>query len=61
MRIPKPDAALIERIIQNDRNAQFQLFEMTKGMLYSSCYRILSDEEEAHNILKDVYVAIFQK
>ncbi|WP_339925989.1 RNA polymerase sigma factor [uncultured Cyclobacterium sp.] len=60
MSIPKPDATLIKRINQNDRNAQFQLFEMTKGMLYSTCFRILSDEEEAHDILQDVYVAVFQ-
>ncbi|EPR69327.1 RNA polymerase sigma factor [Cyclobacterium qasimii] len=60
MSIPKPDAALIKRINQNDRNAQFQLFEMTKGMLYSTCYRILSDEEEAHDVLQEVYVDVFQ-
>ncbi|AEL23940.1 RNA polymerase sigma factor [Cyclobacterium marinum] len=60
MSIPKPDATLIKKINQNDRNAQFQLFEMTKGMLYSTCFRIIGDEEEAHDILQEVYVEVFQ-
>jgi len=56
----KLDSDLIQKILQQDRSAQFQLFELTKRMLYSICYRILVDEEEAHDVLQDAYVEIFQ-
>lgn len=56
----KLDSNLIQKILQQDRSAQFQLFELTKGMLYSICYRILVDEDEANDVLQDAYVEIFQ-
>ena len=41
--------------------AQFRLFELTSGMLYSTCFRIINDEDEANDVLQDAYVEIFQK
>lgn len=52
---------LITKVINNDRSAQFQLFELTKGMLFSTCFRILNDEEKANDALQDAYVEVFQK
>ncbi|UZD24662.1 RNA polymerase sigma factor [Algoriphagus halophytocola] len=57
----KLDTNLIKNILQGDRTAQFRLFELTKEMLYSTCYRIISDEDEANDALQDSYVEIFQK
>lgn len=51
---------LISQVILQDRKAQFQLFELTKQMIYSLVYRVLNDEDEAHDVLQDSYVEIFQ-
>ncbi|RAI91924.1 RNA polymerase sigma factor [Algoriphagus yeomjeoni] len=61
MNLQKLDTHLIKSVLKGDRSAQFQLFELTKGMLYSACYRILNDEDEANDVLQDSYVEIFQK
>ena len=61
MNTQKLDSHLITNILNGDRSAQFQLFELTKGMLYSTCYRIVNDEDEASDVLQDSYVEIFQK
>lgn len=60
MGIQKLNSELINKVIQQDRSAQFQLFELTKNMLYSICYRVLANEEEANDVLQDSYVEIFQ-
>jgi RNA polymerase sigma-70 factor (ECF subfamily) len=57
----KLDSDLITNLLKGDRSAQFQLFELTKGMLYSTCFRIVNDEDEANDVLQDAYVEIFQK
>lgn len=51
---------LIEKVIENDRKAQFQLFELTKRLVYSLAFRILNDEDEAQDVLQDTYVEVFQ-
>jgi len=57
----KLDIHLITKVVRGDRASQFQLFELTKGMLYSTCYRIINDEDEANDALQDAYVEIFQQ
>jgi len=52
---------LISQVILNDEKAQFQLFELTKRMVYSIAYRVLNDEDEAHDVLQDTFVEVFQK
>lgn len=61
MSVQKLDKNLITNVLKGDRSAQFQLFELTKGMLYSICYRVMDDEDEANDVLQDSYVEIFQK
>ncbi|MHA7131015.1 RNA polymerase sigma factor [Algoriphagus namhaensis] len=51
---------LISQVILQDRKAQYQLFELTKNMIYSLAYRVLNDEDEAHDVLQDTYVEVFQ-
>ncbi|WP_296699184.1 sigma factor [Algoriphagus sp.] len=60
MSVQKIDSNLITRVIRQERSAQFQLFESTKGLLFSICYRVLTDEDEANDVLQDAYVEIFQ-
>lgn len=55
------DQQLIESVIAQDRKAQFQLFELTKRMVYSLAFRILNDEDTAHDVLQDTYVKVFQE
>jgi len=55
------DLRLIELVIAQDRKAQFQLFELTKRMVYSLAFRILNDEDTAHDVLQDTYVKVFQE
>lgn len=61
MNLQKLDANLITNVLKGDRSAQFQLFELTKGMLFSVCYRVTNNEDEANDVLQDSYVDIFQK
>lgn len=55
------DSLLIEAVIAQDRKAQFQLFELTKRMVYSLAFRILNDEDAAHDVLQDTYIRVFQE
>lgn len=55
------DQQLIEQVIAQDRKAQFQLFELTKRMIYSLAFRMLDDEELAQDVLQDSYVEISQQ
>lgn len=55
------DLRLIEGVIAKDQKAQFQLFELTKRMVYSLAFRILNDEDTAHHVLQDTYVKVFQE
>lgn len=51
---------LIDKVISNDRKSQFLLFELTKRLVYSLAFRILNDEDEAHDVLQDTYLEVFQ-
>jgi len=51
---------LISACIRQDRKAQFELFERYKVFLYSTVYRILDDEDEAHDALQEAFIAIFK-
>ncbi|WP_200975714.1 RNA polymerase sigma factor [Echinicola sp. 20G] len=51
---------LVAACIKQDRKAQFELFERYKVALYSSVYRILNDEAEAHDALQEAFIEIFK-
>lgn len=55
------DLHLIEQVIAQDRKAQFRLFELTKRMVYSLAFRMLNDEDTAHDVLQDTYIKVFQE
>lgn len=51
---------LIAACVRQDRKAQFELFERYKVALYSTVYRILDDEAEAHDALQESFIEIFK-
>jgi RNA polymerase sigma factor (sigma-70 family) len=49
------------RIAAGDRDALRHLYEATSSKLFGVCLRILSDREEAEDVLQDVYVTIWRR
>jgi RNA polymerase sigma-70 factor (ECF subfamily) len=58
-----PDAlsGLMSRVAGGDRSALRQLYEATSAKLFAVCLRILSDREEAEDVLQEVYVTIWRR
>jgi RNA polymerase sigma-70 factor (ECF subfamily) len=54
-------APLMVRIAQGDRAALRDLYAATSAKLFGVCLRILSDREEAEDVLQDVYVTIWRR
>jgi RNA polymerase sigma-70 factor (ECF subfamily) len=52
---------LVERIGRGDRQSFEQLYERFSGVLFSTAYRILNDQEGAEDVLQDVFVQIWDK
>ena len=49
------------RIAAGDRGALRQLYEATSAKLFSVCLRILSNREEAEDVLQEVYVTVWRR
>jgi RNA polymerase sigma-70 factor (ECF subfamily) len=56
-----PLAPLMARIAEGDRAALRDLYEATSAKLFGVCVRILSDREEAQDVLQDVYITIWRR
>jgi RNA polymerase sigma-70 factor (ECF subfamily) len=54
-------APLMARIAQGDRAALRDLYAASSAKLFGVCLRILSDREEAEDVLQDVYVTIWRR
>lgn len=52
---------LLPRIAAGDRDALKQLYDATAAKLFGVCLRILSDREEAEDVLQEVYVTIWRR
>lgn len=52
---------LIKRCKQGDRQAQNELYRLFAGAMYSICRRMLTDEEEAKDILQEAFIDAFVK
>ena len=50
---------LVERIRQKDQRAMSQLYQMYVGELSSVCYRYVSDDDDAKDVLQNSFVKIF--
>jgi RNA polymerase sigma-70 factor (ECF subfamily) len=52
---------LMPRIAAGDRSALRQLYDATSAKLFGVCLRILSDREEAEDVLQEVYVTVWRR
>jgi RNA polymerase sigma-70 factor (ECF subfamily) len=55
------EIALLKRIGQGDRQSFEQLYERFSGVLFSTAYRVLNNQEAAEDVLQDVFVQIWEK
>jgi RNA polymerase sigma-70 factor (ECF subfamily) len=53
------DEILVKKCLQNDRNAQRQLFDQYKNAMYTVCLRITADVEDAKDALQEGFIAVF--
>lgn len=49
------------RVAAGERAALRQLYEATSAKLFAVCLRILSDREEAEDVLQEVYVTVWRR
>lgn len=53
------DSELIQKCIDQDRNAQRELYEKYKRALFTRAYRMLNNNEYAHDVLQESFIEIF--
>ena len=56
-----PDQKLAVLLQQGDEYAYTEIFERYKVLLYKHAYRLLGDEDEANDIISDLFLALWQK
>ena len=52
---------LLRRIGQGDRRSFEELYERFSGVLFSTAYRVLNNQEAAEDVLQDVFIQIWEK
>ena len=52
---------LLKRVAQGDRRSFEQLYDRFAGVLFSTAYRVLNNQEAAEDVLQDVFVQIWDK
>ena len=52
---------VIRKCKGNDYSAQVEVYNAYKNMLYSSCFRILKNREDAEDIVHDAFIKGFKK
>jgi len=55
------EAQLVQRIAQRDRQALSQLYDRYAGVLYGTAMRIVNDPDEASDILRAVFLQIWNQ
>jgi RNA polymerase sigma-70 factor (ECF subfamily) len=55
------ESHLINRCLQGDRKAQYQLYKRYCDAMYNVCYRMLGTEAEAEDILQESFMDIFRR
>ncbi len=51
---------LIQRCLQGDRQAHFQLYRQYSRSMYNVGYRIVNNEEEAQDVLQEAFISAFR-
>ena len=52
---------LLRRVAQGDRRGFEELYDRFSGVLFSTAYRVLNNQEAAEDVLQDVFVQIWEK
>lgn len=52
---------LVDRCLEGDRKAQFELYKLYSKAMYNICRRMMGNDEEARDVLQDAFVAAFTK
>ena len=55
------DAQLLHRVAQRDREAFALLYDRYSGILNATIFRVLNNQEEAADVLQEVFVQIWNK
>jgi RNA polymerase sigma-70 factor (ECF subfamily) len=55
------DPALLASIVKGDEQAFSQLYDYSSTLLYTLAFRILGNQEEANELLQDVYLEVWRK
>lgn len=55
------EADLIERCVQGDRKAQYELYERFAPKMFGVCLRYAGSNEEAEDILQEGFIKVFKK
>ena len=55
------EIALLHRIGQGDRRSFEELYDRFSGVLFSTGYRVLNNQEAAEDVLQDVFIQIWEK
>lgn len=55
------EIALLRRVAQGDRHSFEELYDSFSGILFSTAYRVLNNQEAAEDVLQDVFIQIWEK
>lgn len=55
------DFELANLLKEGDQYAYTEIFERYKGLLYKHAFRLLNDQEEANDIIQDLFLTLWQK
>ena len=55
------EIALLGRVAQGDRRGFEELYDRFSGVLFTTAYRVLNNQEAAEDVLQDVFIQIWEK
>ncbi len=55
------EIALLGRVAQGDKRGFEELYDRFSGVLFSTAYRVLNNQEAAEDVLQDVFIQIWEK
>ena len=55
------EIALLRQVAQGDRRSFEALYDRFSGVLFSTAYRVLNNQEAAEDVLQDVFIQIWEK
>ena len=53
-------ADLVDRCLEGDSAAQYQLYHLYAKAMFNICYRIVNDHDDAEDVLQDAFVSAFK-